>query len=200
MILQVRFYQHLLFDEIEKAHPDVFNIMLQIFDDGRLTDSKGRTVDFKNTLIIMTSNIGSDIILENTLNSMLSPEQFNDTKEQVLAVLRQHFKPEFLNRIDETIFFKALSLQQLSRIVDIQMDYLRELLKEQELEFEITEEAKEFLATQGFNPIYGARPLKRVIRQLVENPLSKLILAQNFIKGDKIKIDLDDDKLKFEKI
>lgn len=193
-------YSVVLFDEIEKAHPDVFNIMLQIFDDGRLTDSKGRTVDFKNTLIIMTSNIGSDIILENTLNSMLSPEQFNDTKEQVLAVLRQHFKPEFLNRIDETIFFKALSLQQLSRIVDIQMDYLRELLKEQELEFEITEEAKEFLATQGFNPIYGARPLKRVIRQLVENPLSKLILAQNFIKGDKIKIDHDDDKLKFEKI
>ena len=193
-------YSVVLFDEIEKAHPDVFNIMLQIFDDGRLTDSKGRTVDFKNTLIIMTSNIGSDIILENTLNSMLSPEQFNDTKEQVLAVLRQHFKPEFLNRIDETIFFKALSLQQLSKIVDIQMDYLRELLKEQELEFEITEEAKEFLATQGFNPIYGARPLKRVIRQLVENPLSKLILAQNFTKGDKIKIDLDDDKLKFEKI
>ena len=193
-------YSVVLFDEIEKAHPDVFNIMLQIFDDGRLTDSKGRTVDFKNTLIIMTSNIGSDIILENTLNSMLSPEQFNDTKEQVLAVLRQHFKPEFLNRIDETIFFKALSLQQLSRIVDIQMDYLRELLKEQELEFEITEEAKEFLATQGFNPIYGARPLKRVISQLVENPLSKLILAQNFIKGDKIKIDHDDDKLKFEKI
>lgn len=193
-------YSVVLFDEIEKAHPDVFNIMLQIFDDGRLTDSKGRTVDFKNTLIIMTSNIGSDIILENTINSMLSPEQFNDTKEQVLAVLRQHFKPEFLNRIDETIFFKALSLQQLSKIVDIQMDYLRELLKEQELEFEITEEAKEFLATQGFNPIYGARPLKRVIRQLVENPLSKLILAQNFLKGDKIKIDLDDDKLKFEKI
>ena len=193
-------YSVVLFDEIEKAHPDVFNIMLQIFDDGRLTDSKGRTVDFKNTLIIMTSNIGSDIILENTLNSMLSPEQFNDTKEQVLAVLRQHFKPEFLNRIDETIFFKALSLQQLSKIVDIQMDYLRELLKEQELEFEITEEAKEFLATQGFNPIYGARPLKRVIRQMVENPLSKLILAQNFTKGDKIKIDLDDDKLKFEKI
>ena len=193
-------YSVVLFDEIEKAHPDVFNIMLQIFDDGRLTDSKGRTVNYKNTLIIMTSNIGSDIILENTLNSMLSPEQFNDTKEQVLAVLRQHFKPEFLNRIDETIFFKALSLQQLSKIVDIQMDYLRELLKEQELEFEITEEAKEFLATQGFNPIYGARPLKRVIRQMVENPLSKLILAQNFTKGDKIKIDLDDDKLKFEKI
>ena len=173
--------------------------MLQIFDDGRLTDSKGRTVDFKNTLIIMTSNIGSDIILENTLNSMLSPEEYNDTKEQVLAVLRQHFKPEFLNRIDETIFFKALNLQQLSKIVDIQMDYLRNLLKDQELEFVITDEAKEYLATQGFNPIYGARPLKRVIRQMVENPLSKMILAQKFLKGDKIKIDLQNDQLSFEK-
>ena len=192
-------YSVVLFDEIEKAHPDVFNIMLQIFDDGRLTDSKGRTVDFKNTLIIMTSNIGSDIILENTLNSMLSPEEYNDTKEQVLAVLRQHFKPEFLNRIDETIFFKALNLQQLSKIVDIQMDYLRNLLKDQELEFVITDEAKEYLATQGFNPIYGARPLKRVIRQMVENPLSKMILAQNFLKGDKIKIDLQNDQLSFEK-
>ncbi len=193
-------YSVILFDEIEKAHPDVFNIMLQIFDDGRLTDSKGRTIDFKNTLIIMTSNIGSDIILENTLNSMLSPEEYNDTKEKVLAVLRQKFKPEFLNRIDETIFFKALTLQQLSKIVDIQMDYLRTLLKDQELEFVITDDAKEYLATQGFNPIYGARPLKRVIQQLVENPLSKMILGQQFKKGDKIKIDLKDDKLSFDKM
>lgn len=192
-------YSVVLFDEIEKAHPDVFNIMLQIFDDGRLTDSKGRTIDFKNTLIIMTSNIGSDIILENTLNSMVSPEKFNDTKEQVLDVLRQKFKPEFLNRIDETIFFKALNLQQLSKIVDIQMDYLRELLKDQELTFEISQEAKEYLATQGFNPVYGARPLKRVIRQQVENPLSKLILGQEFTKGDNIKITLENDKLEFHK-
>ena len=173
--------------------------MLQIFDDGRLTDSKGRTIDFKNTLIIMTSNIGSEVILENTLNAMLSPEQYNDTKEKVLSVLREKFKPEFLNRIDETIFFKALNLQQLSKIVDIQMDYLRTLLKEQELTFEITNDAKEFLATQGFNPVYGARPLKRVIRQMVENPLSKKILAREFSKGDNIKIDLDDDKLSFIK-
>lgn len=192
-------YSVVLFDEIEKAHPDVFNIMLQIFDDGRLTDSKGRTIDFKNTLIIMTSNIGSDVILENTLNSMISPEEYNNTKDKVLEILRQRFKPEFLNRIDETIFFKALSLQQLSKIVDIQTDYLRKLLKEQELNFTITEEAKEFLATQGFNPIYGARPLKRVICQLVENPLSKLILAQKFKKGDTVKIDLEDDKLTFDK-
>jgi ATP-dependent Clp protease ATP-binding subunit ClpB len=192
-------YSVVLFDEIEKAHPDVFNIMLQIFDDGRLTDSKGRTIDFKNTLIIMTSNIGSDIILENTLNAMLSPEQYNDTKEQVLEVLRSHFKPEFLNRIDETIFFRALTLPQLSKIVDIQMEYLRKLLKEQELDFEITDAAKEFLATQGFNPVYGARPLKRVIRQMVENPLSKELLSQKYLKGDTIVVDLADDKITFSK-
>ena len=193
-------YSVVLFDEIEKAHPDVFNIMLQIFDDGRLTDSKGRTVDFKNTLIIMTSNIGSDIILENTLNSMVSPKEFDETKEKVMAVLRSRFKPEFLNRIDETIFFKALTLQDLSKIVDIQMDYLRRLLKDQELGLEVTPEAKEFLATRGYNPVYGARPLKRVIRQMVENPLSKMILSQNFLSGDKVKIDVVDDEIKFERI
>ena len=193
-------YSVVLFDEIEKAHPDVFNIMLQIFDDGRLTDSKGRTVDFKNTLIIMTSNIGSDIILENTLNSMVSPNEFDETKEKVMAVLRSRFKPEFLNRIDETIFFKALSLQDLSQIVDIQMDYLRRLLKDQELGLEVTPEAKEFLATRGYNPVYGARPLKRVIRQMVENPLSKMILSQNFLSGDKVKIDVENDEIKFERI
>ena len=192
-------YSVVLFDEIEKAHPDVFNIMLQIFDDGRLTDSKGRTVDFKNTLIIMTSNIGSDIILENTLNSMLSPEQFNNTKDEVLEVLRTHFKPEFLNRIDETIFFKALSLQQLSKIVDIQAEYLRKLLKDQDIDLEITDDAKEFLATRGFEPVYGARPLKRVIQQMVENPLSKKLLAHEFISGDCIKIDAADDTLTFSK-
>ena len=192
-------YSVVLFDEIEKAHPDVFNIMLQIFDDGRLTDSKGRTVDFKNTLIIMTSNIGSDIILENTLNSLGNPQSFDDTKEKVLEVLRSRFKPEFLNRIDETIFFKALNMQDLTKIVDIQMDYLRRLLKEQELDFEITAEAKEFLATRGFNPVYGARPLKRVIRQLIENPLSKEILAQKFLRGDKIVIDLNNDEIIFKK-
>ena len=192
-------YSVVLFDEIEKAHPDVFNIMLQIFDDGRLTDSKGRTVDFKNTLIIMTSNIGSDIILENTLNSLGSKQNFEDTKEKVLEVLRSRFKPEFLNRIDETIFFRALNMQDLTKIVDIQMDYLRKLLKDQEIDFEITDDAKEFLATRGFNPVYGARPLKRVIRQLIENPLSKQILAQKFLRGDKVIIDVDNDEIVFKK-
>ena len=192
-------YSVVLFDEIEKAHPDVFNIMLQIFDDGRLTDSKGRVVDFKNTVIIMTSNIGSDIILEDSLNASLNGGNFEETKEKVNVVMRERFKPEFLNRVDETIFFKALTLGQLSSIVDIQMENLRNLLKEHNMTLEISEDAKEFLATRGFNPIYGARPLKRVIRQLVENPLSKLILAQKFIDGDCIKIDVKNDEIDFSK-
>ncbi|MBR1753756.1 ATP-dependent chaperone ClpB [bacterium] len=189
-------YSVVLFDEIEKAHPDVFNIMLQIFDDGRLTDSKGRTIDFKNTVIIMTSNIASDAILEAALNP---DTNFDTVKETVNAALREHFKPEFLNRIDETIFFKGLTLAQLSKIVDIQIEYLQKLLKEHEMGLQITEEAKEFLARQGFNPIYGARPLKRVIRQLVENPLSKLILSQKFINGDTIIVDVENDEIKFIK-
>ena len=191
-------YSVVLFDEIEKAHPDVFNLMLQIFDDGRLTDSKGRTVDFKNTVIIMTSNIGSEIILEDSINNA-GKANFDETKEKVMAVMRERFKPEFLNRVDETIFFKALSLQQLSAIVDIQMNHLRDLLAQQNISFEITDEAKELLARRGFNPIYGARPLKRVIRQMVENPLSKLLLAQKFIDGDTIKIGVKDDEIEFSK-
>lgn len=147
----------------------------------------------------MTSNIGSDIILENTINSLGSPSDFEATKEKVLDVLRSRFKPEFLNRIDETIFFKALTLEQLSNIVDIQMEYLRKLLKDQEIDLEITQDAKELLATRGFNPVYGARPLKRVIRQMVENPLSKEILSQKFLRGDKLKIDVKNDEIVFEK-
>ena len=192
-------YSVVLFDEIEKAHPDVFNLMLQIFDDGRLTDSKGRTIDFKNTVIIMTSNIGSDIILEDSLNTALNQGNFDETKDKVMTIMREKFKPEFLNRVDEIIFFKALTLQQLSSIVDIQMEHLRSLLKDHNITFDITEDAKEFLATRGFNPVYGARPLKRVIRQMVENPLSKLILAQKFTDGDHLKIDVKDDELIFEK-
>ena len=195
-------YSVILFDEIEKAHPDVFNIMLQLFDDGRLTDSKGRTVDFKNTVIIMTSNIGSEILLEDSLNATLSESNFDETKEKVMAIMRSKFKPEFLNRVDEIIFFKALNLQQLSSIVNIQIEKLRGLLKQNELDLAVTDRAKEFLATRGFNPIYGARPLKRVIRQFVENPLSKDILANKFINGDKILIDVDnnDEKIVFSKI
>ena len=188
-------YSVVLFDEIEKAHSDVFNIMLQIFDDGRLTDSKGRTVDFKNTVIILTSNIGSDIILEDSLNATLETTNFEETKEKVMAILRDRFRPEFLNRIDETIFFKSLTLSQLAQIVDIQMGYL----KERDMSLDITEDAKDLLATRGFNPIYGARPLKRTIRQMIENPLSKEILAQNFKAGDTVLIDVNDDEIVFKK-
>ena len=191
-------YSVVLFDEIEKAHPDVFNIMLQIFDDGRLTDSKGRTVDFKNTVIIMTSNIGSEIILENSLNSAVNGGTFEETKDQVMAIMRDRFKPEFLNRVDETIFFKALTLTQLKDIVDIQAESLEKRLDEQGISIMFTDEAKELLATRGFNPIYGARPLKRTIRQLVENPLAKLILAQKYMEGDTVIVDVEDDEIVFK--
>ena len=190
-------YSVVLFDEIEKAHPDVFNIMLQILDDGRLTDSKGRTVDFKNTLIIMTSNIGSSLILENSLNSMLSEKDFEQTKDKVMDLMKEHFKPEFLNRIDEIVFFRALTLQQLKLIVDIYFENLSKLFADKNIKLEITDDAKELLATQGFNPVYGARPLKRTIRQLVENPLAKKILAQEFKEGDTITVDSDGDEVIF---
>lgn len=192
-------YSVVLFDEIEKAHPDVFNIMLQIFDDGRLTDSKGRTVDFKNTIIILTSNVGSDIILDNTVKGLVSEADKEKTKEDVTEKLRNYFKPEFLNRIDETVFFEALRLEDLKHIVDIQVQYLKRLLDERKIEFEITEDAREKLALDGYNPIYGARPLKRAIRAQIENPLSKELLLGHFTDGDKILIDVKDDKITFEK-
>ena len=191
-------YSVVLFDEIEKAHPDVFNIMLQLLDDGRLTDSKGRTVDFKNTLIIMTSNIGSSLILDNTLNAMMSEKDFEQTKEQVMELMKEQFKPEFLNRIDDIVFFRALTLQQLKSIVDIYFEGLKKLFLERDMKLEITDDAKELLATQGFNPVYGARPLKRTIRQLVENPLAKKILAQDYKEGDTITVDSDGDEIIFK--
>lgn len=192
-------YSVILFDEIEKAHPDVFNIMLQIFDDGRLTDSKGKTVDFKNTIIILTSNIGSNIILDNALKGMMGEKNKEQEREEITQKLREYFKPEFLNRIDETIFFDALTLDNLSQIVDIQIEYLKKLLEERKIELEITQEAKEHLAIQGYNPMYGARPLKRTIRQLIENPLSKELLKGNFKDNDKIKIDFQNDEIVFLK-
>ena len=166
---------------------------------GVLTDSKGRTVDFKNTIIILTSNVGSDIILDNTVKGLLSEFDKEKTKEEVTEKLRAYFKPEFLNRIDETVFFDALRLEDLSRIVDIQVQYLRKLLAERKIEFEITDDAKGKLALEGYNPIYGARPLKRAIRAQVENPLSKELLLGHFNDGDKILIDVKDDKIIFEK-
>ena len=188
-------YSVVLFDEIEKAHPDVFNIMLQLLDDGRLTDSKGKTVDFKNTVIIMTSNIGSNLILDSMTDEKAKSKE--ETKKEVLEILRENFRPEFLNRIDEIVFFDGLSQKQLEKIVDIQLKHLDELLKEQELSFEISPEAKAFLAKEGYEPAFGARPLKRVIRQMIENPLAKLILEGKFAGKKLIKIDLKDDKIIF---
>jgi len=190
-------YSVVLFDEIEKAHPDVFNIMLQLLDDGRLTDSKGKTVDFKNTVIIMTSNIGSNIILESMMSE--TNKSKDDAQKEVMELLRGSFRPEFLNRIDEIVFFDGLSEKHLEKIVDIQLKHLDNLLKEQEMEFEITNEAKAFLAKEGYNPAFGARPLKRVIRQLIENPLAKLILEGKFVDTRIIRIDYKDGKIIFLK-
>lgn len=183
-------YSVVLFDEVEKAHPDVFNLMLQMFDDGRLTDGQGRLIDFKNTVIIMTSNLGSDVILDKSLND-------EDKKEALNHALRQKFKPEFLNRIDEIIMFKALTLDELTQIVDIQTNSLKKRLSEQEIELEITNSARKHLADEGYEPLYGARPLRRAIRQLVEIPLSMKILEGEFKKGDKITVDFDGKNLIF---
>jgi ATP-dependent Clp protease ATP-binding subunit ClpB len=167
-------YSVVLFDEIEKAHHDVFNVLLQILDDGRLTDGQGRVVNFKNTIIIMTSNIGSHLILE--YRGQLAGDQYERMKESVLDALRHHFRPEFLNRVDETIVFHSLSEEDLKKIVDIQLDRLRGRLAERRITLELTDEAKTHLAVTGYDPVYGARPLKRAIQREIETPLSRAIL------------------------
>lgn len=179
-------YSVVLFDEVEKAHSDVFNIMLQMFDDGRLTDGQGRLIDFKNTVLIMTSNLASEIILDENLSA-------KEKQKGLQNALKSKFKPEFLNRIDEIIMFKALTLDELSQIVEIQTGSLKKRLLEQDIELNITESAKEHLANEGYEPLYGARPLRRVIRQLVEIPLSMKILEGEFIKGDKVSVDFNNE-------
>jgi ATP-dependent Clp protease ATP-binding subunit ClpB len=173
-------YSVILFDEIEKAHPDVFNILLQILDDGRLTDSQGRTVDFRNTVIIMTSNVGSHIILER------GTADWAEVETQVLGALRQHFRPEFLNRVDDIVVFRPLSMAQLEEIVELQLTRLRELLAEKKITLELTPEAKHALTSEGYDPTYGARPLKRAIQRMIQNPLSSALLAGRFQDGDAI--------------
>ena len=185
-------YSVVLFDEVEKAHPDIFNIMLQMFDDGRLTDGQGRLVDFKNTVLIMTSNLGSSIILDENLSE-------TEKHDGLTRALREKFKPEFLNRIDETIMFKALSREELQQIVDIQSVSLKKRLAEQDIELIITESAKEFLAKEGYEPLYGARPLRRVLRNNIEIPLSTKILTHEFVKGDKISAICENDSIVFVK-
>lgn len=185
-------YSVVLFDEVEKAHPDVFNIMLQMFDDGRLTDGQGRLIDFKNTVLIMTSNLGSEIILNENLSE-------NDKQTALKQALKEKFKPEFLNRIDEIITFKALTLDELTGIVDIQTESLKKRLAEQSIELVITDNAKNFLAKEGYEPLYGARPLRRVIRQFVEIPLSVKILENEFTKDDVVTVNYDGNELTFQK-
>jgi ATP-dependent Clp protease ATP-binding subunit ClpB len=176
-------YSVLLFDEIEKAHPDVFNILLQILDDGRLTDGHGRTVDFKNTVVIMTSNVGSQWIQDPSLDD-------EEKKNRSLEALRATFKPEFLNRIDDIIMFSALRLEDIYKIVDIQLGLIDKRLNERKMSVELTEKAKNYIAEQGYSPVYGARPLKRSLQKLILDPLAMEILAGKFADGDKILIDL----------
>ena len=185
-------YSVVLFDEIEKAHPDVFNVLLQILDDGRMTDGKGRTVDFKNTVLIMTSNVGTQWIQE--LGDKSSPEM----EKRVMDALRSTFKPEFLNRIDEIVIFNSLGLEEIKKIVEIQMGLLAKRLEASKITLELTDKAKEFLANSGFDPVYGARPLKRTIQHLVQDPLAMKILDGSVKEGDHLKMDVRDGNLVFE--
>jgi ATP-dependent Clp protease ATP-binding subunit ClpB len=185
-------YSVILLDEIEKAHPDVFNILLQVLDDGRLTDGQGRTVDFKNTVIIMTSNIGSDVIQE-----FSEDNHYQEMKTQVMAILGQHFKPEFINRVDESVVFHPLIAEQIKQIAAIQIQALSQRLAEQELSFVVSEQALSLIAQAGFDPIFGARPLKRAIQQGIENPLAQKLLAGDFDKGQCIRVEVVDGELAF---
>jgi len=184
-------YSVILFDEIEKAHSEVFNILLQILDDGRLTDGHGRTVDFKNTIIMMTSNIGSQWIQETTENDR------SGMKKQVLEALRGNFKPEFLNRIDEIIIFNSLTRENIKRIVDIQMVNLRKRLQERQLDIELSEPAKEMLCERGYDPTYGARPLKRALQKYIQDPLALKLLEGEFVEGDTVVVDVDTNRNEF---
>ena len=193
-------YSVVLFDEIEKAHPDVFNILLQVLDDGRLTDNKGRTVNFKNTIIIMTSNLGSSYIQSQfeKINDENREVIVEETKKEVMSMLKKTIRPEFLNRIDEIVMFEPLTHEDIGRIVDIQMNIVRKLLKENNIELDYTKKAKEWIARIGYDPLYGARPVKRTIQRYVVNDLSKRILAGDVNREHPIVIDADADGLTFK--
>jgi len=188
-------YSVVLFDEIEKAHPEVFNILLQVLDDGRLTDSKGRTVDFRNTVIIMTSNVGASTIRKGgALGFTTSREaDYTDMKDRVMDELKKQFRPEFLNRIDEITVFHPLAEEHIREIVDLMSDELVKRLRENDIHFVLSDEAKKFLAKEGYDPQYGARPLKRAIQRHIEDQLSEALLAGNIKKGDQLAIDLGED-------
>jgi ATP-dependent Clp protease ATP-binding subunit ClpB len=186
-------YAVVLFDEIEKAHLEVFNVLLQVLDEGRLTDGHGRTVDFKNTVVIMTSNVGSQWIKE------LGGKDEEEMRRRVQEAMEQHFRPEFLNRIDEIIIFHSLTLEHLVQIVDIQLEHLQKLLADRKVELLLTEVAKRHLAERGFDPVYGARPLKRTIQRELQDPLAMRILQGEVSEGDKVRVDLRDGQLVFKR-
>jgi ATP-dependent Clp protease ATP-binding subunit ClpB len=176
-------YQVVLFDEIEKAHPDVFNVLLQVLDDGRLTDGQGHTVDFRNTLIVMTSNLGAEFLVNQP-----EGEDTDAVRDQVMAVVRASFRPEFLNRVDEIILFHRLKRDEMGKIVDIQMQRLDKLLAERKIAIVLEPSARDWLAEKGWDPAYGARPLKRVIQKSVQDPLAEMILSGRVKDGDKVVI------------
>jgi ATP-dependent Clp protease ATP-binding subunit ClpC len=187
-------YSVLLLDEIEKAHPDVFNILLQILDDGRLTDSQGRTVDFKNTVIIMTSNLGAERIQAHARRN----ESFEELKEDMQQILRNTLRPEFVNRIDETIVFRALTREQIADIARLLLDQTERRLHAQDIEVEFTDEAVNLLAEEGFDPEFGARPLRRTIQRGVDNELSKMVLEGSLNPGDSVVVGAEEGRLTFE--
>jgi ATP-dependent Clp protease ATP-binding subunit ClpB len=185
-------YSVVLFDEIEKAHPDVFNTLLQILDDGRLTDAQGRTVDFRNTVVIMTSNIGSLHLLEGIGDR---GEISEAARDRVMGDLREHFRPEFLNRVDEIVLFKPLTLEEIERIVDLQIEDVRRRLADRRLTLELTEEARVLIAREGYDPVYGARPLRRFIQREVETRIGRALLSGEIVDGATIVLAVEDDEL-----
>ncbi len=176
-------YQVILFDEVEKAHPDVFNVLLQVLDDGRLTDGQGRTVDFRNTLIVLTSNLGSDL-----LASLPEDRSIESVRGQVMEVVRAAFRPEFLNRLDEILIFRRLSREDMAGIVDIQLARLQRLIDDRKIRLDVDPEAKAWLARAGYDPVYGARPLKRVIQRELQNPLAEKILSGEIRDDDTVRV------------
>jgi ATP-dependent Clp protease ATP-binding subunit ClpB len=185
-------YQVVLFDEIEKAHPDVFNVLLQVLDDGRLTDGQGHTVDFRNTLIVMTSNLGAELLVNQP-----EGQDTEAVRDQVMAIVRASFRPEFLNRVDEIILFHRLQKSEMARIVDIQMVRLGKLLEERKIAVKLEGNAREWLADKGWDPAYGARPLKRVIQKLIQDPLAELLLSGKIKDGETVAISAGKQGLKF---
>ena len=185
-------YSVILFDEIEKAHPDVFNVLLQVLDDGRITDSQGRTVDFKNTIIILTSNLGSQILLDGI---GADGEITQEAKDQVDALLHHTFRPEFLNRLDEIVFYKPLTKANITGIIDLQIDALNKRLSDKQLRCELTDSAKQLIIDTSYDPQFGARPLRRYIQHTVETLIAKKILAGSILPGETITVDVQNDEL-----